>query len=406
MKKLLLSGMLLASALLAPTAGAVTSEEADAMLAPLEYISALNMNVGQKWWGGTWYNSGYATYNDYASLIQTPGAKLMVVVQFKENSYWHKFFIKANDVYILQDDTGNDAVSGEKSPLYNSSGVSKTSTPFPLDEDCFYLLDPPVLEANGRITGEGTWTSSESGQQGWFTTLQEMFVVVPNAGHLWELKFVECPATLPLGESAPCRALLIDKITGATNEACVVTYSTGEENCHYENGRLHAWATAESTTVTATTSYTDPETNETKEYTATASVRVPSLNIDRFIEVAHWDVDISVRNWWTDVTAASYYGELARLMKKPLYAIKITYTHEAEGPSWNQMRIRTNYDERTFWHLGPPGKNYNEGDQIEALSFFAHPFDHLNQISYNTNNAHIDRITFYEPILATYIFLR
>ena len=389
----------------AAVALAIDAADVDAMLASQQYITAHKLGLDQRWWGGRLYHDGCANYSEYLAAAGRPGAKLAIVFKVKGNNpYWHKLGFTANGEDVLVEETGVDAATGEH-VVYNSSGSLVTGNYFSIDDTFFILLDPP---ANPSFSMQGQWSSEEN--PGWNIDLIDIFVAVPAVGHIWQLVFSEYPTTLRLGESAPCRAVLVDKITGATNENCVITYSTGWENCHYEDGRLYALATADATELTATSEHViDEETGATATNVVRVSVSVPSLKLSRFVEVAHWDLDWTVRNWWTEMSAGQYgalFAEMARAMNREGIAVKIDYTHQAAGPSWNQMIVRINYDELRTWHFGPAGANYDEGTELEAVAFFAGGFDHINQLCFNTNDALIRRITVYRPNRGTTICLR
>ena len=399
--KLVVAG---ACILAATFARAIDAADVDAMVSPLQYITAHKLSLNERWWGGRLYHDGCANYSDYLAAAGRPGAKLAIVFKVHGNSYWHKLGFTAGGNDVLVEETGVDAATGEH-VVYNSSGSLVTGNYFSLDDTFFILLDPP---ANPNFSMQGQWTDEVS--TGWNVELLDIFVAVPTVGHIWQLVFSECPATLQLGESAPCRAVLVDKITGETNENSVVTYSTGWENCHYENGRLYARATADATEVTATAVYVvDEETGATATNVVRANVSVPSLRLERFVEVAHWDVDWTIRNWWTEIGEGQYgalFAEMAEAMNRDGIAIKIDYTHQAAGTSWNQMLVRINYDDLKTWHFGPVGTNYAEGTELEAVAFFRDGFNHINQFCFNTNDALIRRITVYRPFRGMIISLR
>lgn len=358
-------------------------------------------------------NTGSASYPAYKAALQTPGAKLMVIVQFKTNPYYHQFKIFGGDNTLLMDQYSGDpdSVTGER-VLYTAQGALVMGNPCSTDEGVYhyYLIDLPDLEAlGGNIRSEGNWSSDAA--VGWYTLPIDMFVAVPASGYIWEMRFVDYPQVLPLGESAPLRAALIDKLSGITNEECTITYAMqdGWWNCHYEDGRLYALASITNLSITATTTLKEEEEGDDDDegtvYSAAVNVTVPMLNLNRYAEVTHWDLATEVRNWWTE-ESRDLCAEMAPFLNKPMVAIKISYTQQAAGNSWNQGIIRVNWDDLRFWHLGPPGQNYPEGSKLEAVGFFANGFDHCNQWIYNMNDCVIDRITVYWPIIGTSVFVR
>lgn len=394
----------------ATVASAIDAEVADAMLAPQHYVTTVHTGIAQNWWRGQMINTGSASYPAYKAALQTPGAKLMVIVQFKSNPWYHQFKIFGGDNTLLMDQYSGDpdSVTGER-VLYTAQGALVMGNPCSTDEGVYhyYLIDLPDLEAlGGNIQTEGNWSSTEA--TGWNTVAIDMFVAVPATGHIWEMRFVEYPTVLPLGESAPLRAALVDKLTpGVTNEECTITYGTQDNwyNCHYEDGRLYALASITNLGITASTTLKEEGEEEGTTYSASVNVTVPMLKLERYVEKAHWDLATVVRSWWTE-ESRDLCAEMAPYLNKPMVAVKISYTQQAAGNSWNQGLVRVNWDDLRFWHLGPPGQNYPEGSEQEAVGFFADGFDHINQWIYNMNDCVIDRITVYWPVIGTSVLVR
>ena len=385
---------------------AITPSEADAMLNRIKYQTVVHTGIESN--GGTLIDPDSDAYADYMAQFATPGAKLMIVAK-PHTVYWNLFQVyglNGETVLYQSAQNGDYPVPRPGQVMYTQYGVGITdNSQLKLDEYCYYLFDLPNLNAlDGGLkvkTGEA-WTSDEA--HGWNIEVVDMFVAVPKAGYVWELQVFEAPSVIPLGESAPLRAGLVDQRTGVTNEHVEVTCTADNLNCQYADGRVYALSAIDSLDMKVTVRDLD----EDETYTASFTVSVPEPNLSRYVELAHWDVDITVSNndWWSAVVRdAELMQGLTRALNRPMVAVKLSYrridpeqrTFDFYGFAVNSEW--TSYKTRTIL--------VGDGEESrEEIVFFANGFSAVDSIRMNAFNSQFDRITVYRPFSGFLLHLR
>lgn len=383
------------------TARAEVSEETvNGVLNKIGYQTSFKLNLDNTSYQTIWYSkSSSEGGSGYAAAAAAEHAKLVVVVSGCKNIWWWetKFWDGWSQIANISYSGFVNTITKEQC-VYNSSGTLMTSGNVTSTGTYYFLLDAPKL--NGGLRGQlGEWT-----------TVEGIYIAVPNGVRDWYVAVPGAPSSLTFGETSPnLKAYLVDRVTKETNTTDRLTLSLHSD---YGNVVLSANAETEDpldfTIRARTTSSGTPvrailSVEGGGVYTNRFTVSVPKpADASRYVEFKSMTPGVKIGSaWWAEMSAEQL-EPLRRALTHAPFAMKLTYTTPAV---WSSTTIAINTSGYPRYNLYGGG-NLSAGTREETI-YFSNSYEDFTRLCFSmASGITIDKITIYRRFVPFQLSVR